>query len=91
MKNFAAWLAVSAAFAPVLAQSSLPQVDLGYQIQQASSFNVCAYPKRFLPWQLTMNSKQGKYTTSATSAMGSLRSATCGLQHLSHRRVGIPT
>lgn len=40
MKLFTAWLVASAAFAPALAQSALPQVDLGYQIQQASSFNV---------------------------------------------------
>ena len=47
--KFTAWLAASAVFAPVLAHSALPQVDLGYQIQQASSFNVRTRLRSILP------------------------------------------
>jgi hypothetical protein len=57
MKSFAAWLAASAAFAPALAQASLPQVDLGYQIQQASSFNVRALSQK-LPWVAANHEQQ---------------------------------
>jgi hypothetical protein len=91
MKKIAGWLAASAVFASVLAQSALPQIDLGYQIQQASSFNVCTRPTSILPWQLTLDSKLGKYTTSATSATGSLQSENFALRHLWHRPVGITT
>ena len=40
MKRLFSWLAISAVCATALAQSSLPTVDLGYQIHQAISFNV---------------------------------------------------
>ena len=40
MKGVFSWVAASAVCATALAQSSLPKVDLGYQIHQAISFNV---------------------------------------------------
>ena len=90
MKTFRAWLAASAAFAPALAQSGLPTVDLGYQIQQASSFNVCTYHIGLSPQQLILYSKLAKYTTSATSAMGRLQLETYVSRRLWLLRVEIP-
>jgi hypothetical protein len=88
MKVSAALLAAAAVFAPALAQSALPKVDLGYQIQQASSFNVCTRHPNLHSQQLIFDSKLAKYTISATSATGSLQLETCVSQLLSRRRDG---
>ena len=72
MKTFSTWLAASILFGIALAQNALPKVDLGYQIQQASSFNVRTCHTSLRSLQLMCDSKLGKYTTSATSAMPSL-------------------
>jgi hypothetical protein len=89
MNKFTAWLIASAAFAPALAQTALPQVDLGYQIQQASSFNVRSCHTSLPLRQLTLHSKLGKYTTLATSATDNLPLEICVLRLLWHRPVGI--
>jgi hypothetical protein len=82
MKTFSTLLAASTLLGTALAQNALPKVDLGYQIQQASSFNVCTCHTSLRSPQLIFDSKLGKYTTSATSAMPSLRLGTFVLRLL---------
>lgn len=73
-----------------LAQSSLPQVDLGYEIHQAIELNVRCLKTAYNSFDLVdTNRKLHKLTTLPTSAMLSHQLENFDSLPLSHLRAGV--